>query len=89
MELKRLIFRMVVRSIIIAVILTALTVMEPIITNDIALGQMQNSNEAFAIMSAYNGFKQFGNIAGTIAVGWYIVTAARDVYKFVENEKEN
>lgn len=82
MDLKRFIFRMVVRSIIVVAIMVMLSVMQPVITNDIALGQMQNSDEAFAIMSAYNSFKNFSRIAGFAVLGWYIYAAARDVNKF-------
>lgn len=60
-----------------------------ILTNEIALGQMQNSNEAFVVMNAYNEIKSiFGLIAGGIII-LFTCVIARDTYKFFKNQKEN
>lgn len=66
----------------------------PVISNEIALGQMENSNDAFVMMNMYNTVQPISTLVYTIVIIWFTYTFVRDIYKFVksintENEKEN
>ena len=67
----------------------------PVITNELALTQMENSNELFILMNTYNKIKPIFNALYSCAILWFVLTLGRDTYKFaksinnIENEKEN
>lgn len=69
--------------------------MSPIISNELAMSQMQNSNEAFMIMNTYNTIRrQIINIAYTIIVVLFMGSVIRDTHKIAksinaETDKEN
>ena len=67
----------------------------PVITNQMALTQMETSNELFIAMNTYNKLKPVVTIIYSCVILWFVCTLGRDTYKFVknvnnaENEKEN
>lgn len=72
----------------------------PVITNEMALTQMQNDNMMFAMMNTYNRIKPIFNALYSCVTLWFVCTLGRDTYKFVKtansannvngtNEKEN
>jgi lipoprotein signal peptidase len=69
--------------------------MSPVISNEMALTQMQNDNALFVIMSTYNRIKPIFNALYSCVILWFVYTLGRDTYKFAnnikntENEKEN
>lgn len=99
-ELKsKFIAKLAIKVVIFALIMTAVLFIaqsvSPVMSNYLALGQMQNSDEAFVVMNTYNKFQPVIRI---IFVGICILFAtglAKDTYKFVKNineiknEKEN
>ena len=63
-----------------------------VISNELALTQMENSNEMFVIMNTYNKVRSIVSVAFAGITLWFTSTIARDIYKFVktiENKKEN
>lgn len=67
---------------------------EPIVTNQVALSQMQNDNVTYVIMSVYNRLKIVSNVAVSGIILWFVYTLGRDTYTFVktintEIKKEN
>lgn len=66
--------------------------LNPIISNELALTQMQNDNTMFVIMDTYDKVKPIITFIYAIVVIWFTSTIARDTYKFVKTintEKEN
>ena len=66
----------------------------PVITNEMALTQMQNDNAMFVAMNTYYKLKPIVNIVYYCVILWFVCTLGRDTYKFVknintENKKEN
>lgn len=67
----------------------------PIASNQMALGQMQNSDEMYILMDTYNKVRPIVSVAFAGIILWFTSTIARDIYKFVktinttENKKEN
>lgn len=64
------------------------------LTNDLALTQMDNSDTYIVIMGIYNTVKPIVKIVVTVIIGAFIGLIGRDTYKFVtytikEMEKEN
>ena len=65
-----------------------------VISNELALTQMQNSNEMFAIMNTYFKVRSVFKFVYAGITLWFTGTIARDIYKFVktinaETKKEN
>lgn len=60
----------------------------PIVSNNLALTQMQNSNEMYMLMNTYNKIRPIVNLVYVFIVGWFAGTAARDIYKFVKTVSE-
>ena len=98
MTTKKFIIKTTVKIFVLAVISTIAfaLVSSPVITNQIALGQMQNDDVAFVIMDNYNRLLPIVSVAfGVITLG-FIGGFAYDSYKFIlqktkekkENEKD-
>ena len=88
MTIKKYIVRTVVKVIIFMIISAiALSLLQsPVITNEIAMGQMENSNETFMIMDAYNKVAPIISIIyGCITVG-FAVMIIDDTYKFIKTK---
>lgn len=89
---KKMITKIVIFAFITIVISSITQAMSPVVTNNMALTQMQNSDAMFVMMETYNKVKP---IIGAIYFGvtaWFTYTIGRDIYKFVntiKNEKEN
>ena len=95
MTTKKFIIKTIVKIFVFAVISTIAfaLVRSPVITNQIALGQMQNDDVAFVIMDNYNRLLPIVSVAfGVITLG-FIGDFAYDSYKFIlqktKEKKEN
>lgn len=68
--------------------------MNPMLTNDLAMTQMDNSDTYVVVMGIYNTVKPIVKIVFTIIIGGFAGMICRDTYEFVKNfttefEKEN
>lgn len=66
----------------------------PVVSNNMALTQMQNDNVMYVAMNAYNKIKPIFNALYSCVILWFVYTLGRDTYKFAktintENKKEN
>lgn len=94
-ELTKQFIRKTIRKVFIfaflMVIVSSVTqAMNPVVTNEMAMGQMQNSNEMYILMETYNKIRPvFSLIYGGIIV-WFTYGIGRDIYKFAKTlTKEN
>ena len=60
----------------------------PVISNEMALTQMQNSNEMYILMNTHNKVRPIINLAYVFIVSYFLGTIARDVHKFVKTVSE-
>ena len=60
-------------------------VQSPTITNEIALAQMENSNELFILTTAYYNLRPLVSVIITIVIISYIVMIFRDICKFIKS----
>ena len=88
MSTKKFIIKTVAKIIIFAIISTiAMTLLQsPVISNEIALGQMQNSNELFILMETYNKIRPFVVVIYSCIVLWFVGTVGCDIYKFIKTK---
>ena len=89
MTTKKFIIKTAIKILIYAIISTiAFSVLTtPVINNELALGQMQNSNELYIMMETYNNVKPIiSTIYGFITV-FFALSVTTDVYKFIETKK--
>ena len=68
--------------------------MSPVISNNMALGQMQNSDEMYILMDTYYKVRRIVSVAFAGIILLFTGSVARDIFKLVktintENEKEN
>lgn len=89
MTTKRFIIKTATKIIIYAIISTiALSLLtNPVITNELALGQMENSNELYLLMETYNKVRPFISIIYGLITALFAVTTIGDTYKFIKTKK--
>ena len=58
------------------------------VTNDIALGQMQNSDEAYILMEKYNQVRTTSSYLYAASTAAYVIGIVVDVYNYIKY-KEN
>ena len=102
MAIRRFVLKTVMRLfIMIVVIVVVLMITQtPILTNDIAMGQMENSNDWFVAMTVYQRFANVVDIFGIVSavvtlgfIGWdgykLAKTLKSEPTTDTKNEKEN
>lgn len=94
MTTKKFIIKTVIKIILYAIISTiALSLLtNPVITNELALGQMQNSNELYLLMETYNKIRPFVSIIYGLITALFAATTIHGIYKFIKtktNKGEN
>ena len=89
MTTKRFIIKTTIKIIIYAIISTvALSLLtNPIITNELAMGQMENSNELYLLMETYNKVRPFISIIYGLITAIFAGTTIFDTYKFIKTKK--
>ena len=88
MTTKKFIIKNIIKIFIFIVISTIIMtlIQSPIITNEIALGQMENSNEMFLIIETYNKVRPLIEIVyGCIAL-LFVGKIIYDTYKFIKTK---
>ena len=88
MSTKRFIITTTIKIIAFAIISTvAMTLLEsPIISNNIALGQMENSDTLFMLMEIYNKVRPFVEVIYGCITVLFVSTVAYDTYKFIKTK---
>ena len=81
---------MIVKAIalVVIIIIMCFVFQNTIITNDIALGQMNNSDEAYMLMEYYNQVRSTTSIAGGGISAIIVGSILYDIYKYTKNEGE-
>ena len=94
MRIKKFIIKIATKTMIYVIsstiILSILT--NPIITNELALTQMENSNELYLLMDAYNKVRPFISIIYGLITALFAGTIIHDICKFIKtkiNKGEN
>lgn len=89
MTTKKFIIQTTIKVLVYAIISTvALNLLtSPIITNELALGQMQNSNELYVLMDTYNNVRPFITIIYGLITALFAVTTIHDTYRFIKTKK--
>lgn len=78
----------IVLYVIISVIALNFILADPIISNELALGQMENSNELYLLMETYNRNRNIASVIYGLITTLFVGTTIYDIYKFI-NTKEN
>lgn len=95
MSIKKFIIKTTVKTVVFAVLSTiALSLLQsPVISNNIALGQMENSDVLYMIHETYNKIRPIVSVVCSLIVIWFAGTVGYDVYKFIKQKikekKEN
>jgi hypothetical protein len=94
MTTKKFIIKTAIKVIVYAILSTvALSLLtNPIITNELALTQMENSNELYILMDTYNKIRPFISIVYGLITCLFVSTTIYDIYHFIKtktNKGEN
>lgn len=94
MNTKRFVFKTVVKIIIFAIfsVIVSTLLYGPIITNELALTQMEQSNELYMLMETYNRLRPLLSIIYGFITTYFVGTTVYDTYKFIKtktNKGEN
>ena len=89
MTIKKFIIKTTIKILIYAIISTiALSLLtNPIINNELALGQMENSNELYLLMETCNKLRPFISIIYGLITAFFAETVIHDTYKFIKIKK--
>lgn len=89
MSTKKFIIKTAIKVLLYAIISTiALSLLtNPIINNELALGQMENSNELYLLMDTYNKVRPFISIIYGLITTLLVGTTIHDIYKFIKLKK--
>lgn len=89
MSTKRFIIKTTIKVLAYAIFSTiALSLLtNPIINNELALGQMQNSNELYLLMENYNKVRPFISVIHGLITALFAWTTISDTYKFIKTKK--
>lgn len=85
---KKMIKKIVIFIVFLVVISAIGQSVSPIVTNEMALTQMQNSNEMYMLMNTYNKIRPIINLVYVFIVSYFIGNISRDIYKFVKTVSE-
>lgn len=80
--------KIVIFAFIMTIILFIAQSVSPIVSNNLALGQMQNTDEAFVVMNTYNKVRPMFNTSMVGVCILFVISIVKDVFKFVKNIKE-
>lgn len=88
MTTKKFIIKNIIKIVAFAIISTiAMTLLQsPVITNEIAMGQMENSNELFILMDTYYKMKPIVLVIYGCIVALFVSTIGYDTYKFINTK---
>ena len=94
MGTKKFIIKTAIKVLIYVIISTVAfnLLTNPIITNELAIGQMENSNELYLLMDTHNKIKPFISIIYGLITALFAGTTIYDIYKFIKtktNKGEN
>ena len=89
--IKQFVKKMVKKVMIFTILMIAVTAVgqsfATIVTNELAMAQMENSNEMYMLMNTYNKLRPIVNLVYAFIVSYFIGTIARDIHKFVKTIK--
>lgn len=77
--------KLIIFAFVMLVVSALLNSFQPIISNQIAMGQMENDDYAYILMNTYNQIKHIGSLAMTGVSALFIGKVAVDSYKFYKN----
>lgn len=87
---KKMIKKVMVFTILMIIVTAVGQSISPVMTNNLTLTQMQNSNEMYMLMNTYNKLRPIVNIVYVFIVSYFMGTIARDIHKFIKTiETEN
>lgn len=82
--IKKTVIKVLVFVVVMSVVTAIIQSVSPTITNEIALSQMQNNNESFILINAYDKIRPMINLVYLVISAMFVYTLGRDTYKFVK-----
>ena len=76
----------IILCVIISIIATSVT---PHLTNDLAVGQLQNDDISWTLMNAWNQIQNYAGIAYGVVTIVCGISIVKDFYIFFKNRKDN
>ena len=84
---KRTGAKFIVFIIAMTLVSACLTAMAPLISNDIAIGQMENDDTLYVMMEMYNNVQPIVSLIYIVIIVWFGIGIGRDIVDFVNKYK--
>lgn len=90
MTKKKLIVRIAIGAIILAILTTVMIVIfdSAVVSNDIMLGQMSNSDESYLLVEYYNRIKSVSSTIYGLASMFIVGATVFNIYKFIKTKEK-
>lgn len=82
--IKKTIKRVLIFTMVMIVVSAVMQSIAVPVSNELALTQMQNSNEMFVLMNVYSKLKPIVTVVYSCVILWFVYTLGRDTYKFAK-----
>ena len=93
MTIKKSIISIVVKILIFAVLFGlsswCFKTIDPVVANDIALGQMESSDDGYLMMRTYEMIRKAAVFIYTCLVASFTLIISNDIYNIIKIKKEN
>ena len=86
--IKKTIVKVFIFSVVMVIISSIVYSMNPVLTNELALSQMQNSNEMYVLMNTYYKSRPILSFTYCIIIILFMRNIICDVHRFVKNINE-
>lgn len=89
MTTKKFIYKTIIKILVYAIIsmVAIFLLTNPVVSNKLALGQMENSDELYLLMDVYYRIKPFISFIYNCITTLFVGTIIYDTYKFIKTKK--
>lgn len=85
---KHTVRKIVIFAVLMFIVAAIAQSISPLVTNELALTQMQNSNEMYVLMNTYTKIRPIANTIFNTIIYVFVGIIIRDIYDFVKINKE-
>jgi hypothetical protein len=86
--IKKTAVKIIIFALLVFIVTAVANSIDPIVSNQIAIGQMEHDDFAYILMETYNRFKPIGGAFVFVVTLLFTGRIASDAYKFYKNKKE-
>ena len=86
--MKKIVAKCIIFAFLMIIVSAAMQALSPVVSNELAMTQMTNSNELYMVMETYNKIKPIVNIIYICVFGLFGYSIGRDIRKIVNTKEQ-